>query len=79
MNRALFILLVAALIIPLIVMAQTNKTVQEYVMSDGKNLTFESTEGKTITKEEAIKSYEAQKELDAKLGQQKITRYGTCQ
>lgn len=44
--------------------AQAKKTVQEFVMPDGNTMTFESTEGVTVTKEEAIRVYEAQKIFD---------------
>ena len=62
MKKVFFVLFVAVLLTPFMVLAQDNKTVQECAMPDGKTLTFESTEGVPITGEEAIKSCEAQKE-----------------
>ncbi len=76
MKKVVFILFLAVILAPVMVLAQAKKTVQEFVMPDGKTMTFESTEGKTVTKEEAIKLYEAQKELEVKLHQQKVIQYG---
>jgi hypothetical protein len=54
MKKVVLVLFLAILIAPMIVLAQAKKTVQEFVMPDGKTMTFESTEGVTITKEEAL-------------------------
>jgi len=67
MKKVFFVLFVAVLFTPSMVLAQASKTGQEFVMLDGKTLAFE----REIAKEKAIKSYDAQKELKEILSHQK--------
>jgi hypothetical protein len=68
MGKIFFVIFVAALLSPSIVLAQTIKTGREFVMLDGKILAFE----RVTAKEEGIKPYDTRKDLEEMLSHQKI-------
>lgn len=75
MRKIFFIMFVAALLLPSIVLAQANKTGQAFVRLDGKILAFE----RVTAKEEGIKPYDTRKELEEILSHQKTIILGMIQ